>query len=242
MSKFKLMIALLIAVAFNIGLVQAQIAPPPTAEKPLPTLAEKPKTADSKEKQSVPAEQKQTPEIKLTAKDYDEMLAKLKKGETNIDFVKLRLAYTETTDYSPYGGGDKRRAMFAALREKDYQAALQMAEEMLKTNFVDVSAQIVAAQANTELGKTKEAEFHKAVFKGLINAITINDGKTVKTAMISLGISEQYFVMDYLGFARTSKALVRENNSVFDVHNASNAETKESRKFYFNIDKVFGRF
>ena len=178
---------------------------------------------------------------KLTAKDYEDLLGKLNKGDTAIDFVRLRLAYTETKNYSPYGGGEERGAMYQALQKKDFKNALKLAETILKTNFVDVAAQFVAAKANTELGKTKDAEFHTKVFQGLIDAINANDGKTAKTAIISIGISEQYFVMSYFGFPRGAKSLVRDDNSTFDVHDVTNPETKENRKFYFNIDKVFGR-
>lgn len=112
---------------------------------------------------------------------------------------------------------------------------------MLKTNYCDLHSHYAAAIANRELGYQDEVDFHNAVFKGLMDAILVNDGKTAKTGMISIGIAEQYFVMSYLGFERQSKALTRENGSIFDVHTSYNAETKETRKFYFNIDKVFGR-
>ena len=166
----------------------------------------------------------------------------MKKGDTNIDFVKLRLAYTETEDYSPYGGGEQRGKITKALSAKNYKDALKEAEKMLETNYVDLLAQYAAFIANQELKKDKEAAFHKAVFKGLMDAIFVNDGLTAKTAYISIGISEQYFVMGYLGFERQSKGLVNENGSVFDVHTAYNSDTKETRKFYFNIDRVFGKF
>lgn len=189
-----------------------------------------------------PAEQTRRVTEKLNAGDYKDLLDKLKKGDTTIDFVKLRLSYTETKDYSPYGGSEERNAMYQALGKKDFKNALKLAEEMLKTNYVDLTGQFTAFRANTELGNTKEAEFHKKVFLGLMDAITVNDGKTAKTAMISIGISEQYFIMSYFGFPRGNKSLVRENGSIFDVHNVTNPETKENRYFYFNIDKVFGRF
>lgn len=198
--------------------------------------------------QDLPAEQKTPPAKiaaaaqKLTAKDYEELLEKLKKGDTAIDFVKLRLAYTETKEYSPYGGSAERGEMMKALNDEKYKNALETAEKMLKTNYVDLHSHFVAAVANRGLKRDKEAAFHTDVLKGLMNAITKNDGLTAETAMISIGISEQYFVMSYLGFQRKGKALVRENNSIFDVHTSENPETGETRKFYFNIDKVFGRF
>lgn len=154
----------------------------------------------------------------------------------------MRLAYTETKDYKPYGGSDLRSAMMKALSEKKYKDAIKSAEKMMETNFVDIYAHFTAIVAHSELSNQKVADFHKAVFKGLMEAILQNDGLTAKTGIISIGISEQYFIMNYLGFKPQSKALIRENNSTFDVHTAYNEETKETRKFYFNIDKVFGRF
>jgi hypothetical protein len=179
---------------------------------------------------------------KLTARDYEDLLDKLKKGDTDVDYARLRLAYTETKDYAPYGGGELRNQMMTALGEKNYKEALKRAEEMLKTNYVDLYAHFTATAAYQNLGKEKESKFHKAVFDGLMNAITQNDGLTAKTAMISIGISEQYFVMGYMGFEKQSKGLTREDGSIFDVHTSYNSETKETRKFYFNIDKVFGKF
>ncbi len=190
---------------------------------------------------NTPKETKTTTENKLTAKDYEELLAKLKKGDLTIDFVKLRLSYTETKNYSPYGGSDERGKMLKALNEDKFKDALKIAEKMLETNYIDLHSHYTATIANRELKKEKEAAFHDAVFTGLMKAILKNDGLTAETGMISLGISEQYFIMNYFGFERGSKALVRENDSIFDVHSVKNPETNESRKFYFNIDKVFGR-
>ena len=102
---------------------------------------------------------------KLTAKDYDDLLAKLKKGDTAVDFAKLRFAYTETKDYSPYGiGADEKNALFDDLNGKKYEDALKKAEEILKTNYVEMNAHYVAFVSNRELGKPEKSEFHKKVF------------------------------------------------------------------------------
>jgi hypothetical protein len=203
-------------------------------------LTSQAQTTPDKNKKTTP--EPAVSEQKLTAKDYEELVKKLKDGDTSIDFVKLRLAYTETKDYAPYGGSTERGEMLEALNEEKFEDALKTAEDFLKTNYVDLHSHFVAAVANRMLKKEKQAQFHMDVLKGLMDAILENDGLTAKTAMISIGISEQYFVMSYLGFQRQSKALLREDGSIFDVHTAENGETGETRKFYFNIDKVFGRF
>jgi hypothetical protein len=180
---------------------------------------------------------------KLTAKDYDEMLVKLKGGNTAIDFRKMRLAYTETKDFAPYGGSESRKKMNEALDKGEYRQALQVVEDRLKTNYVDIDAHFTTYIANRELGKTKEAEFHRLVAVGLLNSILDNaDGLTAKTAYFVISIREEYFIMTFKGYRVSSQALRREDGHTFDVLSGTNPETKESVSLYFNIDKVFGKF
>lgn len=186
---------------------------------------------------------KKTDSKKLTEKDYDEMVAKVNKGDMTVDFHQMRLAYTETKQYSPYGGNAERGAISESLRAKNYEKALSLAEERLKKHFVDLNTIYYAALASKELNKTEESDFYIKVLRKMIDDILKNgDGLTAKTGIFTIGISEQYFIMSVLGFQQVSKALTRENGSTFDVHTSTNSETKETRKFYFNIDKVFGRF
>lgn len=177
----------------------------------------------------------------LTAKDYEDLLGKLKKGDTSIDFAKLRFAYTETKEYSAYGiSAAENKAMYDALNAKKYEDALKKAEDILKTNFVEMNAHFVAFVSNEELGKSEKAEFHKKVFSGLINSILDGaDGKTAKTAYKVICVPEEYVVINFLGFRRTSQALVNENGSKFDILTVVNNETNETAKLYFNIDTVW---
>ncbi|HMO81058.1 MAG TPA: DUF4919 domain-containing protein [Pyrinomonadaceae bacterium] len=197
--------------------------------------AQTPKNADPA------ATPKVTIDSKFTANDYELMLKKVKSGDMSVSFAALRMAYTETKDYSPYGGAQQRNEMMKALHERRYAEARSSAERFLATNFVDLTAQFVMWKANEGLERWEEAEFHQKIFSALIDAIFENDGLSEETAILSIGISEQYFVMNYLGFVREMKALVRNETSIFDVHTARNPDTNESRRFFFNINKVFGR-
>lgn len=202
------------------------------------TLAQTPGKTDTTK---AVVDEKITIKTKVTKADYDDLLAKLKKGDTSINFAKMRLAYTETKDYKPYGGGEDRGEMYKAFNEGDDKKALSVATKMLETNYVEIAAHFIAWKANEQLGDKTAAATHQKIYNGLLAAIKENDGLSEKTAMISIGIAEQYFVMGQMGFTRESKALVQKDGSIFDVHTSTNA-AKESRKFYFNIDKVFGRF
>lgn len=202
------------------------------------TVAQQPGKTDT----TKPAvDEKITIKSKVTKADYEDLLAKLKKGDTSINFAKLRLAYTETKEYAPYGGTAERGEMYKAYREGDDKKALSVALKMLETNYVEVAAHFIAWKSNERLDDKTAGEKHQKIYNGLMAAIQQNDGLSEKTAMISIGIAEQYFVMGQMGFDRESKALVQKDGSIFDVHTSINS-AKESRKFYFNIDKVFGRF
>lgn len=188
------------------------------------------------------AKSKVTIKTVSTAKEYEDLVKKVKGGDLNVDFALMRIAYTFTKDHSPYGGGEERSAMTTAFREKKYDETVKLADSYLKENYVDLHSHYYAALAYLELGKTKESEFHKNVLKKLLDAIWENDGLTPQTAMIALGISEQYFVMSVEGYQQKMKTLDSHDGSKFDVHHAENSKTGETRKFFFNIDKVFGKF
>src|SRR5438132_558402 len=69
---------------------------------------------------------------------YEVLLESVKKSDASVDFKELRLAYTETSAYSPYGGDrESRQAMFAALNAHDYDKTLENAEKILAKNYLD---------------------------------------------------------------------------------------------------------
>ncbi|HEX8734069.1 MAG TPA: DUF4919 domain-containing protein [Pyrinomonadaceae bacterium] len=192
--------------------------------------------------QNVPKTEPAKPaQEKTGAKDYEDLLAKLKKGDTNIDFKKLRFAFTETKNYSPYGNrSDDSEKMSQFYREKKYKEALKSAAAVLETSYVDINAHFIAAVANRETGNSEKFEFHKKVYLGLINSIIEGrDGKSAKTAFEVIYVPEEYAVLSYLGLRRGSQALMTENGSKFDVLTVTNPENNETLKLYFNIDTVW---
>jgi hypothetical protein len=83
---------------------------------------------------------------------YDVLLEKVKKQDAAVNFLELRLAYTETKQYNPYGGDrETRKAMFAALNGKQYDQALLSSEKILAANYLDINAHFGAFVANREL-------------------------------------------------------------------------------------------
>lgn len=174
---------------------------------------------------------------------YAALLDRVKKSDATVDFKELRMAYTETPDYSPYGGDrDMRQKMFAALNAKEFDQAVESAEKILAKNFVEINAHFVAYVARRELGQAEKSTFHKFMFDGLVKSITgSGDGKTAETAFVVIATDEEYTLFNVLGLRPTGQALVSQNGHSFDRMTAADLKTTETVVYFFNIDKPFNR-
>jgi len=117
---------------------------------------------------------------------YDALLERVKRSDQAIDFKELRLAYTEASAYSPYGGdGEARRAMFDAIKAREFDKALQNAETVLSRNYLDIMGHFGCFVSHRELAHAYQATYHKFVFEGLLNSIkNSGDGKSEETAFV----------------------------------------------------------
>ncbi len=172
---------------------------------------------------------------------YATLLERAKKSDATLDFKELRLAYTETSDYSPYGGDrETRKAMFAALSAKEYDHAVEFAEKILAKNYVEINAHFVAYVAHREAGRAEKSTFHKFMFDGLVKSITgSGDGKTAETAFIVISTDEEYTLFNVLGLRPAGQALITQNGHSFDRMTVTNPKTNETLVYFFNIDKPF---
>jgi len=182
-------------------------------------------------------------EAQDTAKsEYDSLVERLKSGDPNVDFGKLREAYAASSKYSPPETvPDARRAMYSALSNKKYDEAIGIAEKALKASYLDIDAHHVLSIAYRETKDPMRADFHHGVAGGLINAILKSgDGKSPQTAMVVLATHEEYIILSVLGLRPGSQSLQKKGGHVYDVLNAVSTETNKSVTLYFNIDKPFG--
>lgn len=176
-----------------------------------------------------------------TSADYDALLAKLKGGDTSIDFGKLRMAFTATKMYSYSGSDDdERNKMLKLLADKDYKKALKTAEKMLDDDYVNANAHYVAFISNKELKNNEKAEFHKAVLFGLLNSVKgSNDGFSAKSPFYVITIEEEYAVIRFLGYRFVSQSLQHLDGHTFDVFDVTDAKSGQKTKLYFNIDPIW---
>ncbi len=190
---------------------------------------------------SNPTQKAAKTEPNYTAKDYENLLAKLKAGDIKIDFTVLRMAFVKTREYS-YSGTDKteREKFLKPFSDKNYQAALKQSENFLEKSYLDATAHFVAYSSAKELKDDKKADFYKAVLVGLLSSIKNgNDGFSAEKPFSVITIDEEYTLMKFLGYQFSSQSLQSINGHKFDVFTATNAKTSEKVKLYFNIDVIW---
>lgn len=176
-----------------------------------------------------------------TRSTYETLLERVKKSDQSVDFKELRLAYTDTREYSPYGGDSMaRKKMFEALKQKDYDKTLTNATTMLSANYLDIMGHFGAFVAQRELGHADLSVYHRWVFESLLNSIkNSGDGKTTETAFVVISTEEEYALFNYLGLRPQDQALIKEKDHNYDRMTALDPQTNQTVVYYFNIDKPF---
>jgi len=174
--------------------------------------------------------------------DYYAIVKKLKNNGTTIDFKALRIAYTNTVDYAPYGGDDKnKKAAYDALTKKDYAEAIRQALSILEKNFVDLDAHLFCRIAYRELGDSGKHAFHQSVLKGLVNSLyDSGNGQTPETAIVVISVDEEYFLLRANGLNTIKSSLTDANGHKYDKMEVENKKTSEKMFFYFNVDIPYG--
>jgi hypothetical protein len=169
--------------------------------------------------------------------EYANLLSALKAGNTSIDYGRLRLSYVDSPERKQAKDTSaEEKAMSQDLQAKDFAAALKNAEVVLDSDYVNIDAHFVAFVAERELGDAAKAEFHRTVFRGLIDSIrNSGDGKSPEKAWVVISVDEEYVVLRTMGLRPSGQSLVMKNGHAYDVMKAKNEDGKEET-FYFNTD------
>jgi hypothetical protein len=171
---------------------------------------------------------------------YDALVARAKAGDPTLDYRALRDAYAESESYQPYGAGneDMTQKMRKAFAAGDCAATLESAHVIIDTTFVDLGAHMLSARCNELDGNAERAAFHRGIAKGLLDSIlNSGDGATEKTAYVVVTIAEEYVVLSALGLHASGQTLANDDGHVFDVIDAAQVASGETKTVYFQIDR-----
>lgn len=184
---------------------------------------------------SVAAEKKKK-EVKKT--DYYTLVAQLKKGDRSADIKALRMAYTRTPEYRPYGGDDAaREEMYDALKSKKQNEAIALAQRLLDRNYADLEAHLICKIAYREKGEYELSEFHQHILKELLASIyDSGDGTSPDTAYVVISPQEEYFILTANGLKTIKSTSISFKNHRYDKLELEHEETNNKSVIYFNID------
>jgi tetratricopeptide (TPR) repeat protein len=170
---------------------------------------------------------------------YAEMVASAQKGDTNVDYAAMRLAYLDSQERKK-GVYHSLAEMNAPLQQKDFKKALKMASEVLETDFVDIDAHLIAASACRGMDQNDEADKHLSFALSLFRSIVDSgDGKTEQTAYIVISVHEEYVVMRQMGIFPGKQSLSHGKDGWYDV--LTGKKDGQDVTLYFNITKFYGK-
>lgn len=176
---------------------------------------------------------------------YDILLDKVKNKKVSVEsmeFKELRFAYAETPQYNPYGGikVEVGEAMMTAFNNKEYTKAIESAEKILKENYVDIDAHLVASTAYRFTGNQEKADYHRYVVSGLMNSLVNgNHGEKPETAIDVISTDEEYALLNMAGLRMNLQAELRVNGHDYDKLTVVDSASGNTFEMYFCIDKPY---
>lgn len=174
--------------------------------------------------------------VEAKKKEYLSLVEKLRKGSPETDFGKLRRAYV---NWRIAGGKPephpKRDEMVNAFQSTKHLDAVKAAEEVIDTEFYNHNIFGAMSDSYKALGNQEKADYYNGLFHKAQHGLFLSgDGKSPETAYYVLSISEEYRVMNDLGYTASVQSLMNINGQAYDV--LSGKDTKGTRvEVYFNI-------
>lgn len=167
---------------------------------------------------------------------YQAMIERVKKGDLDVDFRALRYAYAETGRRPDRAENDLVGTMFRAYKAKDFDGAIAAAQKILAVNYLDIDAHVICDLSYRMLSNTISAEpCHEMASRLLRSIYESGDGATPETAYEVIAVREEYSFLNALGLTPMSQNLVTRGGRSFDVIEATNNATGETRTVFFTL-------
>jgi hypothetical protein len=186
----------------------------------------------------------QHPDKTARPESYAELISSVQAGQTDIDYTKLRLAYTASSEYNPFnlGAKDMRYRSWNTFRQEKLAEALNLSEQLQKNSYIDIEAHMLCDLAYRQQGRLEKADFHRAVAKGLLQSIYASgDGATPEKAYQVISLDEEYAYLLANNLKMERQGLVRHGQHNYDVLRVISLESGMEKTIYFNIDLPWNR-
>lgn len=177
----------------------------------------------------------------LRAADYHAVVAQLRAGETDVDYLRGRLAFAATPGYEPYDPAprDQQVRLETHLAGGDPAAAALVADSLLAGHYLDLAGHVGAAVAHEALGDSARAAFHFAVFEGLVDSILDTASGRADDPFVVNRVDEEYIVAAVLGLRVVGQGLVECGGAPCDELTLEDAGAGEVT-LYFDVSLPYG--
>ncbi|MCB1044064.1 MAG: DUF4919 domain-containing protein [Acidobacteria bacterium] len=170
--------------------------------------------------------------------DLTRDLARLRRGDAQVDVYQLRLAYARSEAYEPYGldHGDFEDQIKQAIEKEDFEGALNHVVEALETHPLYPDFYLLARICHESLGHQDMAKNYQSVLQSMFDAI-VDDAFCTDPNQPCLVIAtyEEYFVLSALGLTFKSQSLTTCANRACDELTVLDPESGETISLYFDI-------
>ncbi|HEY3255730.1 MAG TPA: DUF4919 domain-containing protein [Polyangiaceae bacterium] len=153
------------------------------------------------------------------------------------DFWRLRRGRLYVPDASNIQELEARLA--DAARSESAAGIIDASEELLATDQADINAHTLRSNAFRKTDHVTEADFHRAVAKGLIDSIIhAGDGQSAQSAWTVYRVKEEYEVLKAKQARFVSQSRIIEGNRNYDVLDAERTDDGSKLRFYFDISEL----
>lgn len=154
----------------------------------------------------------------------------------DFDFAQLRMAYTQTSFYSPLGFGSKQKELIGELRKADEgdSAAKNEVAKISEQHFANFMLHSI--MGGYLVSKKLDPKLHTWAYAAIIKSILASGGgKTPESAFHVIEVGEEYLIARTVFRAKvTSQTLVSQNGHTYDKLSLERDGGKID--VYFNID------
>lgn len=179
----------------------------------------------------------------LSEKVYKTKLDSIKNG-LSIDFFTLRMAYTFTKEYLPYGSDldDSLKKANNYIESAKYNSAITLINKIQTIEYVNIPSHLYLGFIYGQLGDSIKSKFHYNIYDGLLNSIyQSGDGRTPQTAYIVISIKEEYQFLHWFNFQVRGQSRKGSDGYSFDLMSVTDPNTNDDLEIYFNIELAFSR-
>lgn len=180
----------------------------------------------------------QTPPAPQPAESYAAMVERLVAGDRDVDFTRLRMAFTETPEYRGMMMA-AYQALWQPLAKGDFAQAIAVSEKVLAQNYAEPNAHMVASLAYQQTGEMQKAEFHRFMAGGLLRSITsTGDGQSKETPYEVIDVSEEYALVRSMNLQPKGVGSgFLPDGQVLDSMTAVDPRTGSERTIHFKVKR-----